>query len=251
MDTVEKNVEVSQEGAGQPRAVPEPTLRRMPLYHRFLKDLSSRGALRVSCTEIGLELGLEPTQVRKDLEFTGVAGRPRVGYPLGAMVEGIERFLGWNNVNEAFLVGAGNLGAALMGYKRFAEYGLNIIAAFDNDPEKIGTSIHGKDVLPLSKMPNLARRMHVLIGIIAVPDAVAQEVADLMVAGGILAIWNFAPVQLRVPEHVIVHKENLYCSLASLSQKLAKALRGQAQRTTAKLEATAGVNDESGSEIGL
>jgi redox-sensing transcriptional repressor len=212
--------------------VPEPTLRRLPLYHRFLKDLAERGHERVSCTEIGLELALEPTQVRKDLEFAGVAGKPRVGYPLNALIEGIENFLGWKNVNEAFLVGAGNLGAALMGYPRFSDYGLNIIAAFDSDPNKVGHSIHGKEVLPLSKLPNLAQRMHILIGIITVPDKAAQQVADLMVAGGILAIWNFAPAQLRVPEHVIVHNENLYCSLASLSQKLAKKLRGQDPKRT-------------------
>lgn len=208
-------------------AVPEPTLRRMPLYHRFLKELQARGADKVSCTEIGQELKLDPTQVRKDLEYIGVPGRPRIGYQLNPLVEGLEHFLGWNNINEAFLVGAGNLGAALLGYPRFSDYGLNIIAAFDTDPQKIGQSIHNKEVLPLSKLPNLARRMHILIGVITVPDRAAQEVADLMVAGGIMAIWNFAPVQLRVPEGVIVHNENLYCSLASLSQKLAYALRVQ------------------------
>ncbi len=205
--------------------VPEPTLRRMPLYHRVLKELQAKGAHRVSCTEIGAVLSLDPTQIRKDLEFTGVAGRPRIGYDLGAMITGIEQFLGWNNVNQAFLVGAGNLGAALMGYKRFSEYGLSIVAAFDADPEKIGKPIHGKKVLPLAKLQNLARRMHILIGIITVPDTAAQEVAELMVEGGIQAIWNFAPTQLRVPDHVIVRNEDLYCSLASLSQKLATNLR--------------------------
>lgn len=206
-------------------AVPEPTLRRLPLYHRYLKEAQGRGVKGVSCTEIGAELRLDPTQVRKDLEFTGVAGRPKVGYQVDELVSGIEAFLGWNNVHEAFLVGAGNLGAALLGYPRFEECGLNVVAAFDVAEEKVGQTIHGKDVLPLTKLPNLARRMHILIGIITVPDKAAQEVAELMVAGGIRAIWNFAPVQLRVPEEVIVHNENLYCSLASLSQKLATALK--------------------------
>lgn len=205
--------------------VPEPTLRRLPLYHRFLKELQARGSVRVSCTEVGLELGLDPTQVRKDLEYTGVAGRPRIGYPLSELIGGIERFLGWDNLNEAFLVGAGNLGAALMGYRRFAEYGLNIVAAFDADPSKAGTRIHGKQIRSLEKLPVLAQRMHIRIGIITVPDVAAQQVADLMVVGGIMAIWNFAPVTLRLPGHVIVHNENLYCSLASLSQKLAMALQ--------------------------
>jgi redox-sensing transcriptional repressor len=129
----------------------------------------------------------------------------------------------------------------LLGYPRFSDYGLNIIAAFDSDPDKVGNAIHGKEVLPLSKLPNLAQRMHILIGIITVPDTAAQEVADLMVAGGILAIWNFAPAQLRVPEDVMVHNENLYCSLASLSQKLAKRLRGQDQKQSQQRpEAAAG-----------
>ena len=143
-----------------------------------------------------------------------MGGRPRIGYPLADLITGLEEFLGWNNVNEAFLVGAGHLGAALLGYPKFSDYGLNIIAAFDSDPAKVGHPIHGKDVLPLSKLANLARRMHVLIGIITVPDTAAQEVADQMTSGGIMAIWNFAPVQLHVPANVIVHNENLYVSLA-------------------------------------
>ena len=211
-------------------SVPEPTLRRLPLYHRVLKDMLANGAERVSCTDIGLELHLDPTQIRKDLEFTGVAGRPRIGYQLAPLIEGIEQFLGWNNVNEAFLVGAGHLGAALMGYKRFSEYGMSIVAAFDTDPLKVGKPVGGKKILPLVKLPELARRMHILMGIITVPDAAAQEVADLMTSGGIMAIWNFAPVQLRVPERVIVHNENLYCSLASLSQKLGMALRASGRK---------------------
>ncbi len=215
--------------------VPEPTLRRLPLYHRFLKSLQEQGAQRVSCTEIGNELKLDPTQVRKDLEFSGVGGRPRIGYQLDELIAGLEGFLGWNNVNEAFLVGAGNLGAALLGYPKFADYGLNIVAAFDADPRKIGKSIHGKEVLPISKLENLARRMHILIGIITVPDSAAQDVADRMINGGIMAIWNFAPVQLRVPEGVIVHNENLYVSLATLSQKLATAIRsGEASAKAGK-----------------
>ena len=147
-------------------------------------------------------------------------GRPRIGYVLANVIEGLEQFLGWNNINDAFLVGAGSMGSALLGYRKFEQCGLKIVAAFDLDPSKIGRQIHGKHVLPLDKLPNLAQRMHILIGIITVPAAEAQAVADLMVAGGIRAIWNFAPIRLHTPEHVIVHNEDLYCSLAALSQKL-------------------------------
>jgi len=207
-----------------PRTVSEPTLKRLPLYHRFLKELLQREQESVSCTDIGAELKLDPTQVRKDLEAAGISGRPRIGYAVPAVVDGIELFLGWKKVSEAFLVGAGSMGSALLGYRKFEECVLKIVAAFDSDPAKIGRKIHGKHVLALDKLTNLAQRMHILIGIITVPAAEAQAVAELLLEGGARAIWNFAPVRLRVPGHIIVHNEDLYCSLASLSQKLAQAL---------------------------
>jgi redox-sensing transcriptional repressor len=190
-----------------------------------LKEVQGSGKETVSCTDIGAELNLDPTQVRKDLETAGINGRPRVGYLVGNVVEGIEEFLGWKKVNEAFLVGAGSMGAALLGYHKFEECGLKIVAAFDTDPAKIGKRIHGKHVLALEKLPDLADRMHILIGIITVPASHAQVIAELMVQGGIRAIWNFAPIRLRLPGHINVHNEDLYCSLASLSQKLALELR--------------------------
>lgn len=212
------------------KSVPEPTLRRLPMYYRYAKELQKDHWTFVSCTDIGEELKLEPTQVRKDLEVTGIVGKPRVGYPIAALIAAIEQFLGFNNVNEAFLVGAGSMGAALIGYNKFQEYGLNIVAAFDNASTKIGATVHGKTILPLAKMPEMARKMHILIGILTVPAAAAQEVADLMIEGGICAIWNFAPMRLHVPDNIIVHNEDLYCSLASLSQKVAEALRSRSQQ---------------------
>jgi redox-sensing transcriptional repressor len=218
------------------KVVPEPTLKRLPLYHRFLKEWQTSGRETVSCPDIGHDLGLDPTQVRKDLESVGVVGRPRIGYVLTNVIEELERFLGWNNINDAFLVGAGSMGSALLGYRKFEQCGLKIVTAFDLDPSKTGTKIHGKHVLPLEKLANLAQRMHILIGIITVPAAEAQAVADLMVEGGIRAIWNFAPVRLHVPEHVIVHNEDLYCSLASLSQKLFVTLQISPKKNGPKLK---------------
>jgi redox-sensing transcriptional repressor len=231
---------------GTKRIVSEPTLKRLPLYHRFLKEWQAAGHETVSCTDIGQSLELDPTQVRKDLEAVGVAGRPRIGYVLANLTEGLEQFLGWNNVNDAFLVGAGSMGSALLGYRKFEQCGLKIVAAFDMDPSKVGTQIHGKHVLALEKLPNLAERMHILIGIITVPATEAQAVADLMVAGGIRAIWNFAPVRVRVPEDVIVHYEDLYCSLAALSQKLFATLQIKPAKTgltsTAAADSAAAAN---------
>jgi len=122
-------------------------------------------------------------------------------------------------------VGVGHLGTALLGHERFTQFGLHIVAAFDTDPAKIGQWIHEKAVLSLDKLADLAPRMSIHLGIITTPSNVAQAVADEMVKGGIQAIWNFAPVKLTVPEHIIVHNEDLYNSLASLSWKLARRFR--------------------------
>lgn len=206
------------------KTIPLPSLRRLPTYHHYLKDIQEKGISSVSCTLIGKHLKLDPTQVRKDLEITDIVGKPKVGYTVVELIAAIETFLGWNNSNEAFLVGAGNLGSALLGYERFKRTGLNIVAAFDSNPALIGTHTHGKEVLPIEKLVDLAKRMSVHIGIITVPASAAQQVADLMVEGGIKAIWNFAPVHLRLPDDIIVQNEDLYNSLASLSHKLAKAL---------------------------
>lgn len=208
-----------------PRHAPEPTLRRLPGYHRFLKRLQGQGRPAVSCTHIADDLDLDPTQVRKDLAVTGIVGRPKVGYEVPALIAAIEHFLGWDSTTEAFLVGAGSLGTALMGYEGFREHGLSIVAAFDVDEAKIGGEVHGKRVMPLFKLANLAHRMHVHLGIITTPAEGAQQVADLMVEGGIRAVWNFAPVPLKVPEGVIVENVQLSSSLAVLSSKLAEALR--------------------------
>jgi redox-sensing transcriptional repressor len=152
-----------------------------------------------------------------------------VGYSVAELVLAIEAFLGWNSVNEALLVGAGNLGTAMLGHERFSRFGLQVVAAFDVDPSKIGQYIYGKAVLPLDEMADLVQRMNIHLGIITTPAEVAQTVADEMVKAGIQAIWNFAPVKLNVPEYMIVHNEDLYSSLASLSCKLAKRFRAPLQ----------------------
>jgi redox-sensing transcriptional repressor len=205
--------------------IPEPSLRRLPQYHRYLVDLEATGIQMVSCSLIGRDLRCLPIQVRKDLQFTGIIGKPKIGYSVRELITSIESFLGWNNVNEAFLVGAGNLGTALLGHERFSRFGLQIVAAFDIDASKVDQWIHGKAVLSLDKLADLARRMSVHLGIITTPPDSAQIVANEMVKGGIQAIWNFAPLKLNVPEEIIVHNEDLYSSLASLSCKLAKRLR--------------------------
>jgi redox-sensing transcriptional repressor len=215
--------------AKEVQAIPVPTLRRLPSYLRFLKKVQAQGRDVVSCTHIADALGLDPTQVRKDLAVTGIVGKPRVGYHLPALVEAVETLLGWNNTTDALLVGAGSLGTALMGYEGFREYGLNIVAAFDVDPEKVGAEVHGRPVLHVDQLANLASRLHAHIGIITTPAAEAQRAADLMVAGGVRGIWNFAPADLEVPDEVILESVQLPASLAVLSTRLAAALREDEQ----------------------
>jgi redox-sensing transcriptional repressor len=202
-----------------------PTLRRLPMYHSYLGKLAAKGRENVSCTRMAGELHLDPTQVRKDLSVTGAVGRPRVGFEVGSTIQAIENFLGWNNTNDAFLIGAGNLGSAILGYEGFRKHGVNIIAAFDTDPAKIGRPIHGREVYQLDRMVDLASRMNVLIGVLAVPAAAAQDVANLMVLSGIRAIWNLTPAWLDVPEGIIIEDVELSASLAVLSGRLADALR--------------------------
>jgi redox-sensing transcriptional repressor len=197
-------------------------LRRLPLYYRLGQQLLGRGVSHVSSSVIGKDLALDPTQVRKDLETIGLAGRPKIGFGVADLLRGIETFLGWDRPKDAVLAGAGSLGSALLRYERFREYGISIAAAFDTDPSKIGTPIGGKEVFLLDSLPGRVRRMGVDLGIITTPPQAAQRVADLMVEGGIRAIWNFAPVHVRVPEHVVLQNEDLGHSLASLSLKLAR-----------------------------
>jgi redox-sensing transcriptional repressor len=204
--------------------IPEAGLRRLPIYYRCLQDMFVSGVAQVSCAGLARVLGLDPTLVRKDIEMTGIVGKPRIGYPLPDLMHWIENFLGWNRPKAAVLVGAGSLGSALLGYERFHTHGMKIVAAFDNDLEKVGQIIHGTKVQPLEFLPGFVRRTEVQLGLIATPGAAAQGVANLMVAGGIMAIWNFAPGHIQVPARVILQNEDLYHSLASLSYKLEKRM---------------------------
>jgi redox-sensing transcriptional repressor len=204
--------------------VPEPTLRRLPLYHHYLKRFLKIGRDYISCTHIGKDLGFTPVQVRKDLAFTGIRGLPKVGYQLTEIVKSIEAFLGWNLTCEAFLVGVGHLGKALLGYKGFDRYGFNFVAAFDRDFSLHNQEINKTKILPVEKLENLIRRMKVKIGVITVPEEYAQEVADQMVSGGICAIWNFAPIDLNVPEGIIVKNEIIASGLAVLNTKLQNSM---------------------------
>lgn len=206
------------------RAYPLASVRRMPQYLRVLRQMKAAGRSVVSCTHIADALQLGAVQVRKDLAMTGIVGKPKVGYATDELIDSIENFLGWKNTRDAFLVGVGSLGRALMGYPGLEESGLRIVAGFDIDPAKIGTQVHGREVFHLDRMYDLCQRMHVLIGILTVPAAAAQDAASVMVFSGIKAIWNYTPVQLEVPPSVIVEDVRLTASLAVLTSRLRRAI---------------------------
>ena len=212
------------------KAIPEPTLRRLPLYYQYLKKIrDEKKSDFISCTQIGNALSILPIQVRKDLGVTDAVGKPKLGYSIDVIIAIIEDFLGWNNTKDAYLVGVGHLGTALLGFERFKEYGLNIIAAFDIDREKVGSTIHGVKVFHIGKLDNMVKRMGIKIGILTVPSAPAQDLTNEMVHAGIEAIWNFSPVKVAVPPDIIVQHENLASSLVVLSKKLTLARTTQSQ----------------------
>ena len=202
------------------KAISVPTLSRLPVYYYFLKSVSQSGREYISCSKIALALDMTPIQVRKDLESIGASGRPKIGYEVVAIKKLIAQTLGYNNTREAFLVGAGNLGKALLGYKVFQDYGLDIVAAFDSDKSLAGSEIAGKPVFSTDRFKELSGRMKIEMGIITVPAEKTQEVADMMVEAGIKGIWNFAPIHIKVPEDIIVQNVNMASSLAVLSNRL-------------------------------
>lgn len=210
------------------KTTPIPVLKRLPMYYDFLANYYQQGGETISCTQIADHLNLTSIQVRKDMAFTGIIGKPKVGYVVTELQQKIANFLGWNNINEAFLVGVGHLGNALLSFEGFSKLGFKIVAGFDADSSKIDSTVHGIKIMPISKFKNLAQRMKIHIGIITTPALVAQETADIMVDSGILAIWNFTDIPLKVPESVIVQQENLASSLSILSNRLSKNLKGNA-----------------------
>jgi redox-sensing transcriptional repressor len=202
------------------------TLSRLPLYYSFISKLEEDGVEYVSSALVAQSLNMNPVLVRKDLSgVSSVTGKPRTGFEVTTLLKDLSEYLGYNNLDEAILVGVGGLGRTLLGNTEFSKLGLNIVVGFDKNPDLNGMQIGSKYVLPISKMKSFIKRTGIKIGIITVPADQAQAVCDLMVNSGILAIWNFAFTLLNVPQGILVKNENLPSSLAMLSHKLAKKLK--------------------------
>ena len=201
------------------KTISKSVLKRLPGYLSYLKSLPDSAPANISATALANALGMGEVQVRKDLAMVSDGGRPKIGYLRESLIDDIEQFLGYDNTTDAVLIGAGKLGQALMGYKGFDEYGLNVLAAFDVAP-KMERTDEGKPIYPIEKLASFCHAHKVLMGIITVPAEAAQSVADQLIAGGIKAIWNFAPTHLDVPANILVQNVNMATSLAVLSVHL-------------------------------
>ncbi|MDR1618707.1 MAG: redox-sensing transcriptional repressor Rex [Treponema sp.] len=205
---------------GDMRISAAPSIRRLPSYLHIIRSVQREGEDFISGTVIAQELNLESIQVRKDLSITGITGKPKKGYPIEPLINAIERFLNWDSPQDAVLIGVGNLGSALLGYQEFQLHGLHIMAAFDNNPKKIGTAIHGIRIMNAGTMDIQIRNFGVKIAILTVPSDSAQKTTDILTASGIEGIWNFTNVKLKVPGNTVVQKEDLSSGYAMLCVKM-------------------------------
>ena len=201
-------------------------LARLPFYYRTLAAHARAGNTKMSSAQLAASLGMDSAQVRRDLSSIGEFGRPGIGYNVPELIEALEEMLGLRNRTEAVLVGVGRLGAALFGYPGFEAYGLRIVGLFDSDPERIGAELDGTLIRSVSEIPHVVRRLSIQMGIITTPPASAQEIADMLVEAGVIAIWNFAPVSLSVPPGVMVRDEDLAAGLSHLSRHVSGTTHG-------------------------
>lgn len=198
--------------------IPITCLQRLPVYLNYLKTLSSDGY--ISSGAIARALGMGEVLVRKDLAYTSAHGKTRLGYDRAELIAAIEDYLCCNKVRPAIIFGAGGLGHALLAYNGFKNYGIDIVAAYDSDPAKIGTQVFGKPVLDAACASQDIIKYGVRLAIICVPAPVAQQVCDVLVNSGITAILNFAPVLLKVPQRVTVRNIDVAANLAILSSQI-------------------------------
>lgn len=200
--------------------VPEPTIRRLPFYLAHIKLLSSSGQQFISSTQLAKEIGVDSSQVAKDLSFIDITGKTRVGYELKPLIEVLETFLGFSVKHRAYLFGAGSLGSALLQDTGLRQFGLYLSAAFDVNPDIVGTIINSVPIRHVDEFFEVRKKTGVEIGILSVPAEKAQDVADFMIEGGIRAIWNFTPVKIKVPRNAVVQNTSLYAHLALIFNKL-------------------------------
>ena len=193
------------------------------IYTKRVKEiiiLKEKGEQYVSSTQISKEINIDASQIAKDLSYVNISGRTRVGYNIDALIEVLESFLGFTNMHKAFLFGVGSLGAALLRDSGLHHFGLEIVAAFDVNPELVGKDLNGIPIYHSDDFEAKMKEYDVNIGVLTVPINIAQEITDKMVDGGIKAVWNFTPFRIRVPENIVVQNTSLYAHLAVMFNRL-------------------------------
>jgi redox-sensing transcriptional repressor len=210
--------------------VPVPTLERLATYLRFLIDLEQSNVETISSAEVERQTGINAAQFRKDLSYFGEFGKPGVGYNVTDLQNRIARILKIDREQRLILVGAGNLGSALVGYPGLKEHRLNLVAVFDNNYGKIGRPLWDLEIMDVVRLKEINQKLRARIAILAVPATAAQSVAEQLVDAGIHAILNFAPILLRVPRHVFVRNVSFLQELAVLSYHLSAELPADAQQ---------------------
>lgn len=203
--------------------IPKETLKRLAHYHFYLRQMKANNREFVSNERLSTDLNLSISVIREDLEnlreSLGISDIHKVENLLSI----VEIYLGYNQKNTAFIVGAGNLGRALLDYGGFKTCGLEIITVFDNNPEIIGSKISGIEVFPVDRLEELAGRMKVNIGIITTPPEPAQKIANMLVEGGVRGIWNFSSAVIKVPEEIVLSNTSLYNDYLELMQRMSNA----------------------------
>ena len=200
--------------------LPEPSLRRLPWYLAHVKLLMNSGVEFVSSTQIASATNVDSSQVAKDLSLLDISGKTRVGYEVKSLVEVLEDFLGFTKCHKACIFGVGSLGGALMTDSGLEQYGLKLVAGFDIREDIIGKEINGIPIYHISDFEKVQEREKMVIGIITVPVEKAQESADMMINGGIGALWNFTPYKIKVEENIVVQETSLYAHLAVMFNRL-------------------------------
>jgi redox-sensing transcriptional repressor len=203
-----------------PLAIPDIVIRRMPLYLRTLKLLKDQGQTVTSSQEIGDMLGISATQIRKDLSYFGEFGKQGTGYDVRYLQEQVRQILKVDHSWNIALIGAGDLGRAILRYSGFEEGGFSIVAILDRDKRKIGRQIGTLEVLDIAQLPEVINGYRIQIAIIAVPTSDAQEVADALADAGVKAILSYAPIPLSLPADVRIEHIDPVVGLQSMTYYL-------------------------------
>lgn len=200
--------------------LPEPTLRRLPWYLAYVEILRARKVDYVSSTHISRALNVDASQIAKDLSFLSLKGKTRIGYEVEALASTLSEFLGFRTPHKAYVFGAGSLGMALMQDSGLSNYGLDIVAGFDIDPAKVGTTVGNVPIHHIDMLEEVMAAEPATIGILTVPADKAQDTADIAIGEGIRAIWNFTPYRVKVAEGIVMANTSIYAHLALIYNRL-------------------------------